>query len=285
MKIRHKFHQGIEKDFSKDKSTKWSVRISYWCGNIILMFIVFFYLLFQIGYHWVGQLHPIDTGISLDFLFDGLDDVIPYIPVTVVFYLFMFLPFGFFTMIYVAFFKYRMGYGLGWSLIFINAISLVFYAVLPVSVYGYHQYVLAQPTDGDFFAVLMKEYVESLVTPFNCFPSLHVAVTGMCFYTLFRYSKVNPSRTSRTVAAISFVITAGITLSTLLLRQHYIIDVIASILLVWGVGKPTLDHFWKPFEQTDLCRKRELPCEGQFRVSGTAFCCLTLFRPWVRSRD
>jgi membrane-associated phospholipid phosphatase len=247
LKAHEKFQKVIEKAFFKGKSTKWSVRISYWCGNIFLMFFVFFVLLFQIGYHWVGQLHPISSGISLGFVFDGLDNAIPYIPITVIFYLFMFLPFGFFTMIYFAFFKYKMGYGLAWSLILINAIALVFYIVFPVSVYAYHQYVLAQPTDGDFFATLMKEYVESLGTPFNCFPSLHVAVTGDCFYTLFRYNKVEPSRAARIIVAISFVICAGIILSTLFLKQHYILDVVAGILLAWGVGRVTLNHFWKPF--------------------------------------
>jgi membrane-associated phospholipid phosphatase len=159
-------------------------------------------------------------------------------------------------MIYFAFFKYRMGYGLGWSLILINAISIVFYAVLPVSVNGYHQFILAQPTNGDFFAVLMKEYVESLGTPFNCFPSLHVSVTGMCFYSLFRYSKVNRTRATRIIVIVSFVITVGIILSTLFLRQHYIADVVAGVLLAWGVGRPTLNHFWKPFEETKALPKK-----------------------------
>jgi membrane-associated phospholipid phosphatase len=219
---------------------------------------VFYFLLFQIGYHWVGQLHPISSGIRLDFIFDGLDDAIPYIPITLIFYLFMFLPFGFFTMVYFAFFKYKMGYGLAWSLILINAIALMFYIVFPVSVYAYHQYVLAQPTDSDFFAILMKEYVESLDTSFNCFPSLHAAVSGTCFYALFRESKVNPSRASRIIVAISFGITAGIILSTLFLKQHYILDVVAGILLAWGVGRPTLNHFWKPFEQRKALPKSKV---------------------------
>jgi len=47
------------------------------------------------------------------------------------------------------------------------------------------------------------------------------------------------------VATASFVITVGVILSTLFLKQHYIADEIAGILLAWGVGRPIFKHFWK----------------------------------------
>ena len=49
------------------------------------------------------------------------------------------------TMLYFAFVEYKKGYALGWSLVFINAIAVVFYILFPVSVYWWHQDLLAHP--------------------------------------------------------------------------------------------------------------------------------------------
>jgi membrane-associated phospholipid phosphatase len=54
---------------------------------------------------------------------------------------------------------------------------------------------------------------------------------------------------TKAVAILSFVITVGVILSTLFLKQHYVADEIAGIVLAWGVGAPTFRHFWGPLEQ------------------------------------
>jgi membrane-associated phospholipid phosphatase len=50
------------------------------------------------------------------------------------------------------------------------------------------------------------------------------------------------------VAIVTLIIAAGVILSTLFLKQHYIADEVAGILLAWGVGRPLFNHLWKPFE-------------------------------------
>jgi membrane-associated phospholipid phosphatase len=245
LRIHDWLQKWIEKTFFGGKSTETSAKASYIIGNAILMFVLFYFVLFQIGYEWVGQLHPVASGIRLDFLFGGLDDAIPYVPEMVIFYLFMFLPMALITMLYFTFIEYKKGYALGWSLVLINAVALVIYIILPVSVYGYHQFLLDQPTAGDPWGAIMYDYVEDLTTPFNCFPSLHAAVSTISFYAWYRYNKIEHSRATKTVAVASLIIAAGIVLSTLLLKQHYIADEVAGILLAWGVGRPIFNHFWR----------------------------------------
>jgi len=82
-------------------------------------------------------------------------------------------------------------------------------------------------------------------TTFNCFPSLHAAVSVICFYAWYQYCKFKPLAQTKIITILSFVITAGVILSTLFLKQHYIADEIAGIVLAWGVGRPMFRHFWK----------------------------------------
>jgi membrane-associated phospholipid phosphatase len=74
---------------------------------------------------------------------------------------------------------------------------------------------------------------------------LHAAVSVICFYTWNQYSKLKALAAVKTVAIISFVITVGVILSTLFLKQHYVADEIAGIILAWGVGTALFRHLWK----------------------------------------
>jgi membrane-associated phospholipid phosphatase len=59
--------------------------------------------------------------------------------------------------------------------------------------------------------------------PYNCFPSLHVA---QCFLAAFSCNKVH-----RGVGAAAFVWASLVGLSTLHTKQHYVVDVLAGVLL------------------------------------------------------
>jgi membrane-associated phospholipid phosphatase len=82
-------------------------------------------------------------------------------------------------------------------------------------------------------------------TSFNCFPSLHAAVSTICFYAWFQYAKIKPGKTTEAVAIIAFVIAAGAILSTLFIKQHYIADEIAGIALAWIIGTVLFNRLWK----------------------------------------
>jgi membrane-associated phospholipid phosphatase len=230
----------------KDTSIKVSAHLTYAIGNIITMFLLFFVLLSNVLYDWVGHLYPIGAGFRLDFLFGGLDDLIPFVPEMIIFYLYLYVVMAVSTMVYFAFIEYRRGYALGWSLVTVEAIALIIYVVFPVSVLAWHQDLLANPIVGNFWASQVYSMVASFSTAFNTFPSMHAAVSTICFYTWYEYSKVKPSRATKMVAIVAFVIAAGTILSTLLLKQHYIADEIAGIGLGWIVSRLLFRHFWKP---------------------------------------
>ena len=218
--------------------------LTYAIANLIVMLFLFYILLNRIAYDWTGALYPPGSGFRLDFLTGGLEDSIPLVPQMVIFYVYLFYPMVILTMLYFAFVDYRKGYALGWSLVAINAIAVAIYTVFPVSVYWWHQQFLANPIVGNFWATETYN-VWAGDTTFNCFPSLHAAISAICFSTWYQYGKVKPVSATKIVAVVAFVITVGVILSTLFLKQHYVADEIAGVILAWGVGAPMFKHFWK----------------------------------------
>ena len=243
MKLHEMLQRWVEKAFFGGKSTRSSVYLAYAVGNLILMLLIFYILLNNVAYDWTGSLYPVGSGFRLDFLSGGLEDAIPFIPQMVVFYVYLFYPMVVLTMLYFAFVDYRRGYALGWSLVAINAIAVAVYAVFPVSVYWWHQQLLAHPIVGNFWANEVYS-VWAGDTTFNCFPSLHAAVSVICSYTWHEYDKIKRLTRTKILTILSLVITVGVILSTLFIKQHYIADEIAGIALALGVGKPLFKHFW-----------------------------------------
>ena len=79
---------------------------------------------------------------------------------------------------------------------------------------------------------------------FNCLPSLHAAVSFIVFYAWYRYYKVKPDIKTKIIAMTSFLIAFGVVLSTLFVKQHYIIDEIVGVALALIVGKYIFDYLW-----------------------------------------
>ena len=179
------------------------------------MLLLFYLLLNNFAYDWTGQLYPAGSGFRLD---TGLDNAIPFVPQMVIFYLYLFYPLVILTMLYFAFVEYRKGYALGWSLVAINSIAVVIYVVFLVSTYWYRQDLLANPMVGNIWADQVYNVFAS-DTSFNCFPSLHAAVSTICFYSWFRYSKIKPGNIIKAAAVTALVIASGVIFSTLLIKH------------------------------------------------------------------
>jgi membrane-associated phospholipid phosphatase len=233
--------------FFKQKSTRKSVYVTFVIGNVVLMLVLFYFLLNNVAYDWTGQLYPAGSGFRLD---TGLDPIIPFVPEMVVFYVYLFYPLAFLTMLYFSFIEYKLGYALGWSLVAINAIAVFIYIIFPVSTFWYRQELLAQPMVGNVWADQVYS-VFSNDSSFNCFPSLHAAVSTICFYAWFRYSNTKPGKTTKAVAIAALIIAVGIILSTLFIKQHYIADEIGGVVLALLVGKLVFDKFWKNVKRKD----------------------------------
>ncbi len=244
MGLPERLQKSIEKAFFKSKSTKRSVYLTYVILNVALMLLLFYIVLNTFVYDWTGQLYPAGSGYRLDWVFGSLDNAIPFVPQMVIFYVYLFYPMVILTMLYFAFVKYKEGYALAWSLVVINAVAALIYIVFPVSTYWYRQELLANPMVNNFWASQVYS-IFAHDTSFNCFPSLHAAISTICFYSWFRYSQTKPSLTTKAIAAIVFVIATGVILSTLFIKQHYIADEIAGIALAYVVGRLTFNRLWK----------------------------------------
>jgi membrane-associated phospholipid phosphatase len=205
------------------------------------MLVLFYFLLNTVAYDWTGQLYPSGSGFHLD---TPIDRMVPFVPEMVVFYVYLFYPLVILTMAYFAFVEYRRGYAFGWSLVAINGIAIAIYIVFPVSTFWYRQELLAQPIANNFWATQVYG-VFAGDTSFNCFPSLHAAVSTICFYAWFRYAHEKPNLAIKATTVLVFVIAAGVILSTLFIKQHYIADEIAGIVLAGGAGKLVFDYYQK----------------------------------------
>ena len=227
----HDAWQGlVERIFFGGRHTRASEAIAYICGNVFLILGVFFILLNTILYDWTGSLYA--TGFHLN---TGLDNLIPFVPEWAIFYLYLFYPLSALTMAYFAFVEFRRGYALAWSLILVNLAADVIYVVFPVTTDIYRAQLLAHPLSGNPFAAAM--YAHFAADPsFNCFPSLHAATAVLCFYAWYRYALARPNRITRGIAIGMLIVAIGVILSTLFVKQHYIADEVAGIILALGIG-------------------------------------------------
>jgi membrane-associated phospholipid phosphatase len=220
----------LERAFFGGRSTPWSERVSFWIVNTILVFGLFFVLTQIFLYSWTGDLHVEGEGCRLDGVFGGLDNRIPFIPQMAVFYLFLYYPWTFLTMLYFTYVAYRWGPAFGMSLLLVGLISAAIYAVFPVSVYWWRRELLADPLAGNLWAETMYRHFER-DTSFNCLPSLHAANSAVVAFVWLRYCRSGPSPVRVLVAVGSAFLAVGVVLSTLFVKQHYIVDQIAGIVL------------------------------------------------------
>jgi membrane-associated phospholipid phosphatase len=180
-----------------------------------------------------GNLYPEGYGYRLDFLGDNL---IPFIPEMAIFYVFLFFPMVILTLLYFAFIDEEKGYAVGWAIVIMNLIATVVYIIFPVSTYWWRQELLANRIKGNLFADIMYFYYQN-ETSFNCFPSMHAGMSTICAFAWYQYYKIKPNLKTKIISITTFIIAVGVVLSTLFVKQHYIVDEIAGVLLAYLVGR------------------------------------------------
>ncbi len=83
---------------------------------------------------------------------------------------------------------------------------------------------------GDGFTAWGLRFLYEADPPYNCFPSIHVAHSFVSALTCYAVR--------RRVGVVATVAAALVALSTLLTKQHYVVDVVAGVclaLVAWGV--------------------------------------------------
>jgi membrane-associated phospholipid phosphatase len=230
MRVRESLQGLLETFLFKGKKPAAAEALSYIVLNLFLMLVVFYLFLNTIVYNWTGGLY--ENGFHLD---TALDDLIPFVPEWAIIYLYVFYPLSALTMLYFTFVEYRQGYALAWSLVIINAVADLAYLVFPVTTDVYRRELFAHRMIGNPFADAMYAHFGSDPS-FNCFPSLHAAVSVICAYAWYRFFRLRPHALTKAIAILTALIAAGVVLSTLFVKQHYIADEIAGIVLALGVG-------------------------------------------------
>ncbi len=79
---------------------------------------------------------------------------------------------------------------------------------------------------GESFGAWGLRFLYSADPPYNCFPSLHVAHSFV--------SALTCSRLHRGVGAAAVISALLVAVSTLFTKQHYVLDVVAGMLLAYG---------------------------------------------------
>jgi len=116
----------------------------------------------------------------------------------------------------------------------LEAVSLVTFLLLPVQM---TRRVVPEPTSFANWGIGLTHWLD---TPANCLPSLHVAGTTLAALCCFKADRLTGS--------VAGVLAVVISLSTLLVKQHYLIDVLTGGLLAWACWRA----FVAPFDVTDL---------------------------------
>ncbi len=93
----------------------------------------------------------------------------------------------------------------------------------------YLDHLYSGPLDGGLFWGLVWSTVEAAGAVKDIFPSLHTAIPT--WMSLFAITQARRDRRWRWVAILTSFFTANIVVSTMLLRWHYVVDVIAGLVL------------------------------------------------------
>jgi membrane-associated phospholipid phosphatase len=97
--------------------------------------------------------------------------------------------------------------------------------------------------NGDSLSLRITQFVYSNDQPYNCFPSLHVTWSLICCYYLQK--QIGFRRFLTLLNSMLFIM---ICLSTLFVRQHYVLDVIGGVALgttAVAVAETWLKRRWK----------------------------------------
>jgi membrane-associated phospholipid phosphatase len=194
-----------------------------------------FSLLLAIGVYFTSQIYTLlNHGPAVINLHSGLDSAIPVVPVFVIPYISL-QPYIYVTLVLFLLFRTKYFQSACLAMIMVWFISYGFYYFLQSEV------IRPILTGADIFSRLVMR-VYAVDNPYNDFPSLH---TSLSTILAIHWVKIN-----RPAGIVLSIWTALIVASTLLIKQHYIPDVIFGLALAFGaawlytnviVKKPAID--------------------------------------------
>ncbi len=182
-------------------------------NNYPLLYLLSIPLLHTI-YNYLNTNHTNGTDIMTT-----IDHQIPFLPQFIIPY----IGWYFFIIFYLIYFfqKDRKIY-------YESLLANNFGMIISYLVYFFFQTTVPRPllVNDDFFTNLVR-FIYSNDQPFNCFPSIHVLTTFIIMYAMYR-SEIN----SLFHRYFIYIFGSFIILSTVFVKQHSILDGVASIILV-----------------------------------------------------
>lgn len=103
---------------------------------------------------------------------------------------------------------------------------------------------------GDGYSLWLLKKIYSADNGYNCFPSMHVANAFLASFFSFRFSMA--------YGIFVYLIAFLITISTLFIKQHYIVDPVAGILLAYFVYRFSYFKFSRERVRSELKKLREV---------------------------
>jgi len=183
-------------------------------------------LYFFIYFPWFNYLEKTVTPDSkYTVMYSKIDDLIPFNEVFVIPYSVWFLYVAFVVMLF--FFISKEDFYKCCAYLFIGmTICLIIYSIFPN---GQALRVSKFPRDNALTDMVKKYYAND--TPTNVCPSIHSFNSIVLTVSLFHCSKVTNSRFKLFARISSITLTLLIMLSTLFIKQHSVIDMLAAVVL------------------------------------------------------
>jgi membrane-associated phospholipid phosphatase len=162
-----------------------------------------------------------------------IDGIIPFNAWFAIPYLYWFL-YIFLVVVYFAIVDYKSYFRLLSSIVAGMSTSFLFFIFLP------SEMIRAEDgMSGSGFLSYLMGLIYGNDNPYNCFPSIHVLNAFLATAFICRLHK---GVFMRTFAILSCIL---ISLSTMFVKQHYALDVLAALLIGWGMYVLfSADHKW-----------------------------------------
>lgn len=169
-----------------------------------------------------------------------IDDRLPFVPFFVLFYILAYLQWAWHYL-----FHYRKSrevcYHLATADIIAKLICLVFFLVLPAE-------IVRPEITGDGIWEFLTGLIYAADTPHNLFPSIHCLASWLCFR-----AALEMKNTPKWYAPAQLVFSILVFASTVLIKQHFFVDIFAGIAVVeigWFLSKRF--RLWRIFEKIEL---------------------------------
>ena len=178
-------------------------------------------LLLAVGVYLTSQIYALlNHGPAVLNLHTALDSALPVVPVFVIPYVSL-QPYIYATLILFLIFRTKYFQSTCLAMLMVWFISYGFYFFLQSEV------IRPVLTGTDIFSkMVMKVY--AVDNPFNDFPSLHTSISTILAIHWFHFD--------RRVGYVAIFWTTLIVLSTILIKQHYVADLVAGLLLAFGAA-------------------------------------------------